>query len=110
MNVLDPYGMDYDWGYNNIDGDDGKQVSIQKQVKDGDKKVSVYEEPEKDGDKKVTIYEDREEEEEEEEDEEEEGEENEEDDITFEINGNSYSIAARNFKMLLKMGIIINNN
>ena len=115
MNVLDPYGMDYDydWGYNNIDGDNSRQVSIQKQVKDGDKKVAVYEEPEKDGDKKVTIYEDQkeeEEEEEDEEDEEEEGDENEEDELTFEINGNSYSIALRNFKRLLKMGIIINDN
>ena len=78
VDVYDPYGMDYDWGYNNIDGDDGKQVAIQKHEKDGDKKVTVYKEPEE--------------------------EKNEDDEITFGYNSNSYSITARNFK--LESGLI----
>ena len=120
MNVLDPYGMDYDWGYNNIyndDGDDGvkgKQLSIP--PGDKDKQVSTHKykqlyDPKVNSDGVVTIPEDPEEdpEEEEEEDEEEEGDENEEDEITFDINGKSYSIAPRNFDHLLRVGIVIDN-
>ena len=120
MNVSDPYGMDYDWGYNNIynnDGDDGvkgKQLSIPPGDKDKQVSTHIYKQlynPKVNSDGVVTIPEDPEEdpEEEEEEDEEEEGDENEEDEITFDINGKSYSIAPRNFDHLLRVGIVIDN-
>ena len=119
MNVLDPYGMDYDWGYNNLDGDfgddgdKGKQLSIPPGDKDKQVSTHIYKQlydPKVNSDGVVTIPEDPEEDpEEEEEDEEEEGDENEEDEITFEINGKSYSIAPRNFDHLLRVGIVIDN-